>query len=366
MTFDEIKNELKSKLGDSPEENEKFLKKETERFIREHNLEGIEAAGALILENMPEAQREEVKRLTHVDGVRLDNLYKEIVQFINEHKAVEAKPLAERLYKKITVEYKEGEIAKFVSLRNPFEDNLYQLMFKPEKVLNRAPFDFAAMLTTYAYILVETGSPLDAMPVLQQAIEFNPVDCGPKFELAEVYKLLKNKQKLIEVTRDTLKIASSPISIARCYANMGYILTDFQEYEDAAAFYTASVMFAPNPAIPHEMRHLADLKGSPIIAPDRERIINIMKKYDIEFGPNQDVISVAAQLSANYLAENDIPNALQAMKLTYNLTLDERVKQLILKYDPKAQQLVPSPENDGSAETRMNITRTVNENPEEE
>lgn len=365
MAYDEIIKELKSKLGDSPEENESFLKKETERFVREKNYEGIEAAGELILQNMSDEKREEITRLTHVDGVRLDALYENISKLINEHKMVEAKPLAERLYKKISVEYRESENAKFVSLRNPFEDNLYQLMFKPEKKLNRSPFDFATMLTTYAYILIETGSPLDAMPILNEAIEFNPVDCGPKFELAEVYKLLKNKQRLFEITRDTLKIASSPISIARCYANLGYILTDVQEYEDAAAFYTASIMFAPNPAIPHEMRHIADLKGSPIATPDHKHIMEVMKKYDIEFGPNQDVISVAAQLSSHYLARKDIPNALMAMKLTYNLTLDPKIKELIIKYEPNAPQLVPSPqETENNDEKANNITRTVNENPE--
>ena len=339
MANNTILEELRSKLSDDHEANAAFLKKETERFIKEGNAEGIEAAGTLILENMPQAQKDEIERLTHVDGERLDKMFEEINKLVGEKKIVEAKPLAEKLYKKIITDYAQTEKAMYVSFRNPFEDNLYQLREKPEKTLNRTPFDFAQYITLYAFILTETGSPLDAIPVLEKAMEYNPVDCGPRFELAEVYKLLGNKRQLMITTRETLKVASSPVAIARCYANMGYILTDMGEFDDAIAFYTASVMFAPHPMIPYELKDIAQRKGSPIVQPTQEQIDNAMKKYDIAFGPDRDVISVAAQLSVHYIQEEDIPNALNALKLTYNLTRDEKVKEIIQKYEPMAEKM---------------------------
>ena len=243
MNYNDILKELKEKLGDDSEENLRILRTEGDRYAKEGNLDGIKAAGELIMENMPEEQKEEIKRITHIDGLRLDEFYNKIVDLINKKELLEAKILAERLYKKITVDFAEGENSMFVSLRNPFEDNLYRFLYKTEKILNRAPFDFATYLTTYAYILVETGSTIDAIPILEKAVEFNPVDCGPKFELAEIYKIIKNKKKVFQITRETLKVASSPIAIGRCYANIGYALTDSQEYEDAAVFYTAAAMF---------------------------------------------------------------------------------------------------------------------------
>ena len=362
MADNKILEELRAKLTGTPEENRAFLRSEAERFAKESNAEGVEAATGLLVELMPQEQKDEVERLTHLDGMRLDEMHNKIIKLIKEKNIIEAKSLAERLYKKITVDFKEGETAKFVSLRNPFEDNLYQLRYKTDKVLNRTPFDFATYITTYGYILVETGSPLDAIPVLEKAVEYNPVDCGPRFELAEVYKLLKNKRMVLEVSRETLKIASSPVAIARCYANAGYVLTDMAEYDDAVAFLAASVMFAPHPAIPYELRDIAQRKGSPVRKPTQEEIIRVMEKYDFEFGPNQEVISVAAQLSANYLADDDIPNALMALKMTYNLTRDEKVKNIILKYEPDAPQFAPASE-EPSAE-KPDITQTVNEAPE--
>ncbi|MGN0574980.1 MAG: tetratricopeptide repeat protein [Ruminococcus sp.] len=363
MAYNDILNELRSKLTDSSyEENSAMLRKEGEKFAKEGNADGLKAVSDLISEIMPEEQREEIKRLTHIDGIRLDEFYNRIVKLINEKKAVEAKPLAEKLYYKITEEFREGEKAKFVSLRNPFEDNLYQYLFKPEKTLNRAPFDFAAYITTYGYIMIETGSPLDAIPILEKAAEYNPVDVGPKFELAEVYKLIKNKNKLIELTKETIRVASSPFALARCYANMGYMCTDIRELDDAVAFYTASVMLAPNPAIPYEMRGVAQLKGTPIVQPTFEQIKKVFEKYGLEFGPDKDVISVAAQLSSDYMMKNDIDNALKSLKILYNLTRDEQIKDIILKYEPSAE--LTRPDGTPLEKGKPNITRTVNNNPE--
>ena len=360
MAENKILEELRAKLTGSAEEDNKFLRAEAERFAEKKDLAGVDAATQLLIELMPQSQKDEIERLITLDGMRLDEAHEKIIKLIKEKNTTEAKSLAERLYKKIKLDYSEGENNKFVSLRNPFEDNLYQLRYKPEKTLNRTPFDFATFITTYGYLLVETGSPVDAIPVLEDAIAYNPVDCGPRFELAEVYKLLKNKRMTLETSRETLKCASSPVAIARVYANVGYILTDMGEFDDAVAFLTASLLFAPHPAIPYELRDIANRKGSHITKPSHEQIVEVMKKYDFGFGPDQDVISVAAQLSANYLIEQDIPNALKALKMTYNLTRDEKVKEIILKYEPYAKLVVPGQEGE-----KPNITQSVNDSPEE-
>lgn len=361
MAENKLLEELRAKLTGSAEEDNKFLRAEAERFAQEKNLEGVDAATQLLIEIMPEDQKAEIDRLTHLDGMRLDEMHDKIRNLIKEKNTTEAKSLAERLYKKILVDYKDTEKAKFVSLRNPFEDNLYQLRYKTDKVLNRTPFDFGTFIATYGYLLVETGSPLDAIPVLEKAMEYNPLDCGPRFELAEVYKLLKNKRMILETTRETLKVASSPVAIARCYANVGYALTEMGEYDDAFAFLTASVLFAPHPAIPYEMRDLVNRKGAPIEQPTREKMVEVMRKYNFDFGPNEDVVSVAAKLSASYLIDEDIPNALKALKMTYNLTRDEKIKDIILKYEPGAKTLAEEHESSGG-ETK--ITQTVNNSPE--
>ncbi len=364
MEYKDIVAELRKKLGNSPEENDKILKSEGEKFARAGDLNSLKAVGELLLENMSEEQRNEINRLTHIDGMRLDEMHNKIVSLINEKKPLEAVPLAERLYKKITLEYAESDKIKYVSLRNPFEENLCQILFKQDKELHRTPFDFATYITTYAYLLVETGANIDAIPVLEKAIEYNPVDVGPRFELTEVYKIIRNKKMVLETTRQSLAIASSPVAIARCYENVGYTLTDFGEYEDAVIFYIASTMFHANPAVPLEMQHVASLKGTPIVMPSRDKIIKTMKKYDINFGVDKKVIDTAAQLSTYYIGKKDIPNALNTLKILYVLTLDEEVKKLIIKLDPKSAMHRPPADEKEAVANRESIQKTDNPNPE--
>lgn len=144
---------------------------------------------------------------------------------------------------------------------------------------------------------------------------------------------------------------------------MGYMCTDFGEIDDAVCFYSASVMLAPHPAIPYELKGLAQMKGAPLEQPTFEKVKETLDRYDIEFGPDKQVIDVAAALASHYLLEHDVPNALKALKLLYNLTRDEKIKGIILRYEPNAQEVTSNARQ--VSEGRPNITRTVNEKPEE-
>ena len=95
MEKNDILKELRAKLGDSPEENEKMLKAEAEKFANEGNTDGVNAVGELLLEMMPDDRKKEIERLTHLDGLRLDEYHQIIVDLIEAKKALQALPLAE-------------------------------------------------------------------------------------------------------------------------------------------------------------------------------------------------------------------------------------------------------------------------------
>ena len=62
MAENKILEELRSKLTDSLEENNKFLRGEAERFAEAGNREGVDAATQLLIEIMPQAQKDRHKR----------------------------------------------------------------------------------------------------------------------------------------------------------------------------------------------------------------------------------------------------------------------------------------------------------------
>ncbi len=336
MSVNEIKKSIRKQLSGDFEKDKQFLSDKSDEYVKENNEEGISAVIDLLAEIMPEEYQKSILKIMYINGKRLDKVYNDIAEMLKTKQNLEnALTLAEELYSKITEGFVENETSKFVSLRNTFEDNLYQIVFKPEKTLNRAPFDFARMISAYGYILVEYKELEKAEEVLKKAIEYNPVDCGPKFELAEIYKLQKNKDKIIEITKDTLKVASSPASIARCYTNLGYMCVDLKEYDDAVTFYYASMIFYPHPAVNSELRNIVTITGKKLVPPDKDKVIKTFEKYGLEYGADKKVIEVSALLAQQCLVNNNIKDALIYLKILYGLTNDQQIKDMILKYEPE-------------------------------
>lgn len=336
MSANEIKKAIRKQLSGDFEKDKQFLSDKSEEYVKENNEEGISAVIDLLAEIMPEEYQKSIMRIMYINGKRLDKVYADIVEIINSKQNLEkALELAEALYSKITEGFAETETSKFVSLRNTFEDNLYQIVFKPQKTLNRSPFDFARMISSYGYILVEYRELDKAEEVLKKAIEYNPVDCGPKFELTEIYKLRKDKDKIIELTKDTLKVASSPAAIARCYANMGYMCVDLKEYDDASVFYYASLIFYPHLGVNAELRNIVTITGQKIATPDRNKIDKVFEKYGLEYGADKTVTEISALLAQQCLMDNNIKDALIYLKILYGITNDPKIQDIILKYEPE-------------------------------
>ncbi len=336
MTSNEIKKSIRKQLTGDFEKDKQFLSDKSEEYMKENDEEGISAVIDLLSEIMPEEYQKSIMRIMYINGKRLDKVYADIIEMLKSKQNLEnALKLAEELYSKITEGFTESDTTKFVSLRNSFEDNLYQIVFKPEKTLNRTPFDFSRMITAYGYILVEYREFEKAVEVLKKAIEYNPVDCGPKFELAEIYKLQKDKDKTIEITKETLKVASSPATIARCYTNLGYMCVDLKEYDDAVAFYYASILFYPYSAVKAELRNISMITGQRLTPPDDNAVQKTFEKYGIPYGPDKTVIEVSALLSQQSLMNNNTKDALIYLKILYGLTNDQQIKDIILKYEPE-------------------------------
>ena len=336
MTSNEIKKSIRKQLTGDFEKDKQFLSDKSEEYMKENDEEGISAVIDLLSEIMPEEYQKSIMRIMYINGKRLDKVYADIIEMLKSKQNLEnALKLAEELYSKITEGFTESDTTKFVSLRNSFEDNLYQIVFKPEKTLNRTPFDFSRMITAYGYILVEYREFEKAVEVLKKDIEYNPVDCGPKCELAEIYKLQKDKDKIIEITKETLKVASSPATIARCYTNLGYMCVDLKEYDDAVAFYYASILFYPYSAVKAELRNISMITGQRLTPPDDNAVQKTFEKYGIPYGPDKTVIEVSALLSQQSLMNNNTKDALIYLKILYGLTNDQQIKDIILKYEPE-------------------------------
>jgi tetratricopeptide (TPR) repeat protein len=173
--------------------------------------------------------------------------------------------------------------------------------------------------------------PDEAVPVLEAAIRFNPVNPDPRFELAEAYKVMGQDEKLLTVIKETLPICATPYAISRCYANLGYYCVEVKDYENAVRFYFESLIYADHPAVPAELKHVAMLMGKKITPPTREEVLSAFAAYEIPNGPSQEVVGTATALANQAVEKHEWEEATFYLRVLSDLTHDPETKALLTK-----------------------------------
>lgn len=336
-----IIEEIKKNLTGDLIEDATYINNEAVKYSHHENAEEIlQALSDLTFEIMPEDKKQYIRETMLIGDKRVDQVFNEANNLFKERKFKESTELMKKIEEKADNFLKNLENRNLYSFRNRFDEYLFRELFKPEGDFGRTPFDFCMYLTAYGYILVEMNNGKDAVPILEKAIKFNPVNIGPRFELAETYKMLHEPAKLLYTIKDTLPIASSPEEIARCYCNLGYYCIEIKDYDSAVAFYYTSLLYAPNDNVTGEIQHIAMLKGKQIDPPTKSDIEKAFSKYKIKEGANPVVINMAYSLGEYCVEHNAHPQeSLYYYSIVYNLTRDEKIKEKLDKLVEQARAL---------------------------
>ena len=87
-----------------------------------------------------------------------------------------------------------------------------------------------------------------------------------------------------------------------------------------------------------ELRNIAQRTHKELKPPTEADIDRVFKKYNVQRGPNEVLVSIAAQLANNALENNDTTEALLYLKILFGLTNDPEIEKIILKYEPDAKE----------------------------
>lgn len=336
--MNEILESLKAQMTGDLVKDLAFLESKAAEYSKQENGDAIANAIAdYAISMMPKEHMEFMKQKIFIGERRMDAVYAEAAALMQKRQFDKAAVLTGQLYDKIRTEFVETDDARMFSFRNLLESNLYYIMYHPTKRLEKAPFDFVRFLMAHAYNLVELRRPSEAIPVLEEAIRFNPVCPDPRFELAEIYKLMREHDKLLTVIRETVAVSASPHALSRCYANLGYYCVDVQEYEKAVCFYFESLIYAHTPAIRAELMHVSQMMGKKIRPPKREEVLQAFASLEIPNGPDQNVLSIAAALGEQAMEKEEWGNACFYLRVFADLTNDEEAKKLFAECQEKAK-----------------------------
>lgn len=336
----DIIEEIKKGLTGDIQQDANYLHEQALKY-RNHkdSVEILHILSDMTFDLLPDEKKDLLQKSMFIGKKRIDQAYNKANSLFKERKPDEAAEILDQIEKHADTYFSDANGSEIYSFRNRFDEYLFVEFYKPEKQYNLAPFDFCAYLTFYGYILVEMKKPEEALKKLEKAIKYNPVNVGPRFEMAECYKLLRQPEKLFECTKETLKIASTPEDIARCYCNLGYYGIDVKDYDSAVCFYYNSALYKANDNITGELQHISMLTKKPVTPPSKEDILRAFEKYDLHHGPNQTVINMAYSLGEYCVEHNSRPEeAMFYYTIAYNLTMNKDIKKKIDKLSEKIEK----------------------------
>jgi len=340
MVYDIIEEIKKNLTGEIVKDMEYLQAKASEYQTHESADEILHAISSMMFDLIPEDKKQYLRDTMFIGDKRMDQVFNEANNLFKARKLEESAALMKQIEEKVDEFYKNPENKNMFSFRNRFDEHLYREMYKPEEVFSRTPYDICTYLTAYGYILVEMEKGREAIPVLEKAIKSNPINVGPRFELAETYKMLHEPANLLYAIKETLPVTSSPDEIARCYCNLGYYCVEIKDYDSAVAFYYTSMLYYPNEHITGEIQHIAMLKGKQVDPPTKADIEKAFAKYNIKEGPNPVVVNMAYSLGEYCVEHNAHPQeSLFYYSIAYNLTREEKIKEKLDKLVEQAKEL---------------------------
>ena len=307
-----------------------YLESQVRHYANEPNGEELaKHITDLAFSLLPKEQQDQFMHATTLKGKRLDQVFHEARELLNSGKKEETAMALRALTSKCEECFGSGSKLNYFSFRNPFEYHLYRMLYPGQSNIERAPYDFAMYCTIYGYTLVELNKLDEAVEALEQAIRFNPVSCDVRFELAEVYKLKREPDKLLAVIKDMFPIASSTYALSRIYADLGFYAIAVHDYDAAVCFFYESLVYNNHPGVQAELVNLRGLMGHDIEPPTRKQVLAAFAQYELPAGPSEDLIRLALVLAQTAVQDEELKLAAYFYSIAYDLTREPEIKKQI-------------------------------------
>lgn len=326
-TISEILNGL---TGDSAVDIN-YLKEQSELHKNDENaIEILRALGRKMFEILPEDEKTDLCKIIGNTQESIDMVIQEaIFQLKSEHNVEKAEKMFCSVIKETSGMFKDDEECEYHCFENPFQEVVYKVINNPEKNIRRASFNYTLIYYMYGYCLIENGRLDEAETALKTAHRWNPVSSQVMFELAEVYKSTQRYEEYLYWTKKALKYAATPDEIARAYRNLGFYYTDMEKYSISAAMYYFSMAFEKSKTAYSELFYISNKTGSVPEQPDAETVRKIFEDEDIQYGANDDIVSVAVNLGMMLEKDKNYESAVYCYSIAYSLTDSEFIKDKI-------------------------------------
>lgn len=141
---------------------------------------------------------------------------------------------------------------------------------------------------------------------------------------------MKRFDEFLKLTKQALELSYTANWVARGYRNLGFYYVEIKEYELAIALIQFSLFFEDSHIATSELYYISEINGSIPKQLGIKEIRKLLEENHIPFGANGLIIAIMSEFGKHLLKQNDKDGAIFCFKNLYELTFDEKIKDILL------------------------------------
>ena len=321
--------EITKGLSGDSETDIAYLKEQMKAY-KDHEMgkEIIRACARLMYDLMPDDKKKDLEKVISNNASGTEATLEEVRFNIYKKDFNKALQIIEALVTKIEAlnAFEDDKVSEYHDFEEWFEEVLYQYRSKTEKDMRHAQIPYREMYLLYGVLLVELKRIPEAQEALKKGLRWNPVCFHMMSEYIESYKMSGDLEK------EAFKIAFRPTDLAQCYRNLGYYFVEKKLWPEAIACNLLSLEYDKEAkAAQSELYYINNATDGKIPEPSIDQTREYSKKYGFPFGPDRDILGLSYAYGKHFLEEKEPNAARYFLSITYGLTGDPEIKEIIEK-----------------------------------
>lgn len=302
MNNQDIMNEIKSKLTGNKIEDEKYLKEQLAKYKKENNNQVTFFISQILFSYLDENERKKYDNFAKEVLMKRKEQYLNALKLIKNSKLEQAKLILLDLLSSYD-KMRHVESALYYDFEQMIEYIIYCKTFNNSVKLNihRFPEPVTNFCYQLAAISIEQGLENDAINYLKKALSFNPRGMYLYEELIKLYLKKSMYSDAFTLTKEALRFAYKKEQFAFLYQSAGICFKQQQNYPISIASFVVSDHFAGEAFNKKEIGEIVKVAGF-IKFETPEKIIELFKTEDINYGPSKELIETVNDFS-NYFTQ---------------------------------------------------------------
>ncbi|WP_407448213.1 hypothetical protein [Fibrobacter sp.] len=337
MELEQILQEISVKLTGDNKSDIAYLFKITEKY-RGHQLETeiVREIGRMIFQRLSKEKQKEWTELLKKDTnqsyySKFDKVNEKVRNGEYETALSIIEPIVKDLDNMISGGLcRDDSVSEYRHFNSLFEDILYKELNHPTREVRDVFLPIGTAFSMYGSVLIDLNRAESARLALGKARQWEPMNVSLAFECAETYKLQGNMDKFLQATKKVYEIIYKKTDLARFYRNIGYYFIEKKLWVEAMGCFILSLNFDTESSIATgEMAYIEEKAGKKIEWPKIEEIKEICQKYNIPFGPNNNVAAIAYRYGKTLFDEKMSDYAKYFLEIAYSMVPAPEIKKML-------------------------------------